>query len=92
MDARKLVGMTEGAKKRAARNGQVIHHIGSRLSQLPKTHWCVNCRPVCEKCEDQDDDNIPCVGCGSAMTTDNIFCNGVGVVSVNDARSRKVRR
>lgn len=106
MDARKLVGMTQGARKRAARrktdgiylldtNGLdtymddwralrakhgAQYMIGSRLSKLPTTHQCENCNASWSN----EDDGL--------ATSDGIFCNGHGVVHVNDARARKVRR
>lgn len=103
MDARKLVGMTEGAKKRKARwesNSIMLpwrrawrakygreYRIGTRLRPCPGKHGCVNCTPTCGACEDQIPDDTKCKQCGSVMTTDGPFCDGSGVLP---ARAKKV--
>ena len=102
MDARTLVGMTQGARKRAAWQeatiaphrftygmGIKVYRIGQRLRPCPGKHGCVNCTRTCGACEDQIPDDTRCLQCGVVMTTEGPFCDGSGVVP---ARPRKVRR
>lgn len=105
MDARKLVGMTQGARKRAARydaqhldtyrlhsriaRQYELYRIGKRLRPCPGKHGCVNCTRTCGACEDQIPDDKRCLQCGVVMTTEGPFCDGSGVIP---AKARKVRR
>jgi hypothetical protein len=105
MDARKLVGMTQGARKRKAHDSAkhpdqcslryriareyAAHRVGKRLRPCPGKHGCVNCTRTCGACEDEISDNTRCLQCGVVMTTDGPFCDGSGVIA---AKARKVRR
>ena len=105
MDARKLVGMTEGAKKRHARNdarhpdgssprwrlgrAYAEYRLGVRLRPCPGKHGCRNCTMTCGACEDEIPDDTKCKRCGSVMTTDGPFCDGSGVVAAKPKRAHQ---
>lgn len=101
IDARRLVGMTMGARKRAARqvppNGYLASHISARKREAAKARapyrlgdrlrpcCCDACTPTCYGCEGERFEGDTCERCGRVHQARRI-CDGSGVLPARSAR------
>ena len=88
--ARSLVGMTQGAKKRAIRRCEQldldpVHRLWFRLGQrLRPCPGCSACARPCHYCEMQEPDDSRCPRCRQVMYSTPI-CDGSGVLPARGA-------
>ena len=83
---RSLVGMTQGARKRAAWKSfseRARYHIGQRLRPCP---GCLRCRS-CVGCEVLTFEGDTCEDCGRETPMATESCDGSGVLPARGAKS-----